>query len=173
MKKAPLNFAYITPKMNGKIACVENDNESDISDSKPHAVKTVKRSKNEWLAQQVQHMSYNTLELEYNRSIMTIETDGRYSSVFSIFKDQINRSELDSHADTCVGGANTILLEPSGTTATVHSFSEEHKPFDQIPIGTIATSWTNPEDGITYVLCFPESLYFGDQLPRTLICPNQ
>ena len=64
-------------------------------------------------------MSYNTLELEYNRSIMTIETDGRYSSVFSIFKDQINRSELDSHADTCVGGANTILLEPSGINATV------------------------------------------------------
>ena len=118
-------------------------------------------------------MSYNTLELEYNRSIMTIETDGRYSSVFSIFKDQINRSELDSHADTCVGGANTILLEPSGTTATVHSFSDERKPFDQIPIGTIATSWTNPEDGITYVLCFPESLYFGDRLPTTLICPNQ
>ena len=104
---------------------------------------------------------------------MTIETDGRYSSVFSIFKDQINRSELDSHADTCVGGANTILLEPSGTTATVHSFSDERKPFDQIPIGTIATSWTNPEDGITYVLCFPESLYFGDRLPTTLICPNQ
>jgi Reverse transcriptase (RNA-dependent DNA polymerase) len=104
---------------------------------------------------------------------MTIEKNGRYSSVFSINKDQYNRSELDSHADTCVGGANTILLEPSGATATVHSFSDERKPFGKIPIGTIATSWTNDKDGKTFVLCFPESLYFGDRLPTTLLCPNQ
>ena len=104
---------------------------------------------------------------------MTIETDGKYSRVFSIYKNHVNRSELDSHADTCVGGANTILLEPSGATATVHSFSDERKPFGQIPIGTIATSWTDERDGTTYVLCFPESLYFGDRLPTTLLCPNQ
>ena len=104
---------------------------------------------------------------------MTIETDGRYSNVFSMFKDQVNCTELDSHADTCVGGANTVLLEPSGATATVHSFSDERKPFGDIPIGTIATSWTNELDGKTYVLCFPESLYFGDRLPTTLLCPNQ
>ena len=112
-------------------------------------------------------------DLSNNRSIMTVETDGRYSSVFSIYKDNLNRTELDSHADTCVGGANTILLEPSGATATVHSFSNESKPFGKIPIGTIATSWTNATDGKTYVLCFPESLYFGDRLSTSLLCPNQ
>jgi hypothetical protein len=34
-----------------------------------------------------------------------------------------DRCELDSHADMIVGGANCILLETSGKTANVHSFS--------------------------------------------------
>ena len=63
------------------------------------------------------------------RSLMTINTNGRYSKVFSISVGEHNRCDLDSHADTCVGGANTILLEPSGAVATVHSFSAERKPF--------------------------------------------
>ena len=107
------------------------------------------------------------------RHLMTITTNGHYSKVFSVSAHRTNRCDLDSHADTCVGGANTILLEPSGNVATVHSFSDERKPFGDIPIGTIATSWTDSETGITYVLCFPESLYFGDRLPTTLLCPNQ
>jgi Reverse transcriptase (RNA-dependent DNA polymerase) len=107
------------------------------------------------------------------RSLMTINTYGRYSKVFSVSAHHTDRCDLDSHADTCVGGANSILLEPSGNVATVHSFSDERKPFGAIPIGTIATSWTDSADGITYVLCFPESLYFGDRLSTTLLCPNQ
>ena len=67
----------------------------------------------------------DNLELSNNRSIMTVETDGQYSSKFYVYKDNLNQTELDSHADTCVGGANIILLEPSGATATVHSFSDE------------------------------------------------
>ena len=71
------------------------------------------------------YLDDDDLDLSKNRSIMTVEIDGRYSSVFSIYKDNLNQTGLDSHADTCVGGANTILLEPSGATATVHSFSDE------------------------------------------------
>jgi hypothetical protein len=56
---------------------------------------------------------------------------------------------------------------------TVHSFSEQSTPFASIPIGPIATSWTNDQTGETFVLLFPESLYFGDRLPYTLLCPNQ
>ena len=51
-----------------------------------------------------------------------------------------DRCELDLHADTIVGGANCILLETSGETANVHSFSDERKPFSNVPIGTIATA---------------------------------
>jgi hypothetical protein len=75
--------------------------------------------------------------------------------------------------DTCVGGENCILLEDSRETATVHSFSGERKPFASIPIGIIATSWTDDGTGETFVLQFPESFYFGDRLPHSLLCPNQ
>jgi hypothetical protein len=54
--------------------------------------------------------------------------------------DPTDRFELDSHADTIVRGANCVLLEMSGETANVHSFSKERKPFADVPIGTIATS---------------------------------
>ena len=50
-------------------------------------------------------------DLSNNRSIMTVDTDGRYSSVFSIYKDNLNRTELDSHADTYIGSQRqTIIL---------------------------------------------------------------
>jgi len=88
-------------------------------------------------------------------------------------EDNTNRCELDSHADTIVGGANCVLLDSNGETATVHSFSDERKPFPDVPIGTIATSWVNPETSEIFVLVFHEALYFGDKLDHTLICPNQ
>jgi hypothetical protein len=52
-----------------------------------------------------------------------------------------DQCELDSHAETIVGGANCILLETSGETANVHSFSHKRKAFSNVPIGTIATAW--------------------------------
>ena len=84
-----------------------------------------------------------------------------------------DRTELDSHADTIVGGANCVLLKAGNETATVHSFSHESKPFKHVPIGTIATAWVDPKSGETFILEFPESLYFGDRMSHTLLCPNQ
>ena len=72
-----------------------------------------------------------------------------------------------------MGGANCVLLETTGETANVHSFSDERKPFADVPIGTIATAWVNPADGEVIVLVMNEALYFGDRLDHTLICPNQ
>jgi hypothetical protein len=40
-----------------------------------------------------------------------------------------DRCQLDLHAETIAGGANCILLETSGETANVHSFSNERNPF--------------------------------------------
>ena len=87
--------------------------------------------------------------------------------------EDTERSELDSHADTTVGGSNCVLLCAGNETATVHSFSEELKPFKNVPIGTIATAWVDPKTAETFILEFPESLYFGDRLCHSLICPNQ
>jgi hypothetical protein len=112
--------------------------------------------------------------VDENRTVLSVETkSGRHFTIYSTRKTSSNRSELDSHADTCVGGSNTILLEPSGETATVYSFSDERKPFGEIPIGTIATAFTSKDNGETFILLFPESLYFGDRLSTTLLCPNQ
>ena len=81
--------------------------------------------------------------------------------------------ELDSHADTMVSGSNCVLLSSTGETAMVHSFLDERKPFDDIVIGMTATAWVNPGMGETFILVFPESLYFGDKLGHSLVCPNQ
>jgi hypothetical protein len=57
--------------------------------------------------------------------------------------------------------------------ANVHSFSDERKPFSNIPIGTIATAWVDQGTGEVIVLVMNEALYFGNRLNHTLICPNQ
>jgi hypothetical protein len=81
-----------------------------------------------------------------------------------------NRCELDSHADTCVAGANTILVATDGRTVNVYSFAADKTP--SITIATVATLWEAP-DGEKYVLIIHEALYFGDRLPSTLLTPNQ
>jgi hypothetical protein len=55
----------------------------------------------------------------------------------------------------------------------VHSFSDERKPFSNVPIGTIATAWVAQKTGEVIVLVMNEALYFGDRLDHTLICPSQ
>ena len=37
----------------------------------------------------------------------------------------------------------------------------------------LATLWIHPETGQPYILVMHESLYFGDRMGTTLICPNQ
>jgi hypothetical protein len=83
-----------------------------------------------------------------------------------------NQTELDSHADTSVAGANFRILFDTGEYATVHTFSSEKKPFDKIPIGTAATAWTD-RNGQTFILRLNQALLFGDRLDHSLLCPNQ
>jgi hypothetical protein len=66
-----------------------------------------------------------------------------------------------------------VLLSSTGESATVHSFSDERKPFADVPIGTVATAWVNPETSETFILVMNEALYFGDRLDHSLLCPNQ
>jgi hypothetical protein len=51
-----------------------------------------------------------------------------------------NRSEIDSHADTCVAGANTALLWYTDHTVSVSPFIGEYKPLEDVPIATVATA---------------------------------
>ena len=83
------------------------------------------------------------------------------------------QTELDSHADTCVAGANTVPLWFTEHHALVSPFIGEYKPLKDIPIASVATAWDNPVDGSTVILVVNEALYFGDRMPYSLLCPNQ
>ena len=81
---------------------------------------------------------------------------------------------MDSHADTCTGGPEFVLLE--GTTSKmveVSGFLEEFGPIKDIPVGTCATAYDDPETGDMVILLFGKMLYFGNRLSHTLFCPNQ
>ncbi|KAI2511644.1 hypothetical protein MHU86_2710 [Fragilaria crotonensis] len=87
--------------------------------------------------------------------------------------DEDTRTELDSHADTCVAGRNTLLVSDEGRQVTVHPYSGEYKPIPDVSIATVATLWIHPTDGQPYILIINEALYFGDRVDVTLLNPNQ
>ena len=82
--------------------------------------------------------------------------------------------ELDTHADTCVAGANTTVLDLTGKTVSVTPFCEsEYEAIDEIPVATVATAYDCPATGKVYVLVINEALYFGARMNHSLLCPNQ
>ena len=87
--------------------------------------------------------------------------------------DVDTRTELDSDADTCVAGCNTLLISDDGRQVTVHPYSGEYKPIQDVSIATVATLWIHPDDGQPYILVIHEALYFGDRVDVTLLNPNQ
>ena len=46
-------------------------------------------------------------------------------------------------------------------------------PLPNVPIVTVATMWNNPLTGQGYILILHETLYFGKNMDRSLINPNQ
>ena len=82
------------------------------------------------------------------------------------------RCEMDSHADTCVAGANCTVLEYTGRFATVEAYSPDY-PSKESPIATVATTYDCPSSAASYVLILNEALYFGESLSFSLLSPNQ
>jgi hypothetical protein len=84
------------------------------------------------------------------------------------------RLELDTHADTCVAGANTVVLDLTGKHVSVTPFCEdEHELITEIPIATVATFYDCPDTGRERVLIINKALYFGSKMTNTPLCPNQ
>ena len=83
------------------------------------------------------------------------------------------RMEMDSHADTCVAGSNMVMIEKTGHHVRIAPFSDEYESMHDVPVARCATAYDCPDTGKTYILDFPESLYLGDRLNDSLICPNQ
>jgi hypothetical protein len=95
------------------------------------------------------------------------------SKVYNSADSDKDQTELDSHADTCVAGANTTPLWFTDQTVSVSPFIGEYKPLQDIPVASVTTAWDNPADGSTLLLLINEALYFGDRMLHSLICPNQ
>ena len=85
----------------------------------------------------------------------------------------MDRAELDSHADTGVGGTNTLMIHDTGQRATVVGFSPSSESHEDIPIGTVVGAYDCPETGQTFILVWNQWLYFGERLPHSLINLNQ
>jgi hypothetical protein len=81
--------------------------------------------------------------------------------------------EMDTHADTCVAGANCIVLEESNQTVSVSAFTDAHEPLTNVPIITAATAYDEEATGTTYILILGQALYLGNHMKNSLICPNQ
>jgi hypothetical protein len=70
-----------------------------------------------------------------------------------------NRMELDTHADTCVAGTNTVVLDLTGKTVSVSPFCDkEYSSMEDIPIATVTTAYDCPTTGRVFVLVINEAL---------------
>ena len=67
-------------------------------------------------------------------------------------------TELDSHANMSVAGANVSVISKSGLVATVTPFLGELPPLDDVEIGDVAMAYDHPRTGITYILVMRNAL---------------
>lgn len=96
-----------------------------------------------------------------------------YQRYYNLSDTVTGSCELDSHADTCVAGANCIVMEETSQTVNVSAFTESHGVMENVPIVTAATAIDDPKTGVTYILVLGQCIYMGDHMPNTLLCPNQ
>ena len=82
------------------------------------------------------------------------------------------RCEIDNHADTCCLGKNFIPLAYTNRVCDVHAFTDQVDTVSNIPVVTGATAAALP-NGETVIQVVHQGLYFGDQMPHSLINPNQ
>jgi hypothetical protein len=71
--------------------------------------------------------------------------------IFKAWRD-LYQSELDSHADTCVAGANTKVTDYTNTKVSVSPFSDSYEAIKDVPIATVAMAWDDPATGEVTVL---------------------
>lgn len=107
------------------------------------------------------------------QSIRAISTNRYVMEAVCTPTSESDRAELDSHADTCVGGSNVAMLEATGVTVSVSSFTDELDTLQKIPVATCVGAYDCPTTGSVILLTFHEMLYFGDRLSTSLLNPNQ
>lgn len=85
--------------------------------------------------------------------------------------DQGGRTDLDSHADTCVLGSTFHIYEDTAQQCTVYPYSTKYKP----KVVTIAHGGTayDHSDGKTYILDVNNGFNMINELSTSLLNPNQ
>ena len=81
-------------------------------------------------------------------------------------------SEMDNHADTICFGKNFRPIYFTSQVCTVSPFLDSYESRLDVPICTGITA-VDLEDGSTVLLEAGQGLYFGDDMDRSLINPNQ
>lgn len=82
------------------------------------------------------------------------------------------RCELDSHADTCAFGKNSFIISETSQSVSVAGFHPDMKEIQNVRIVTAAVAFDCPATLSTFILVFPQSLYFP-KMEHNLICPDQ
>ncbi len=83
------------------------------------------------------------------------------------------RCEFDTRADTCCAGHNCRPIYYTGQQCEVQGFHDDFSPVTNVPIATVATTWSDPITGQGFILILHEVLYFGSSMNHSLINPNQ
>jgi hypothetical protein len=81
-------------------------------------------------------------------------------------------SKLDSRADTCCAGSTTRVIEYTGQVCNVYPYSPKYKLRTNIPIVKAVTA-VDHSSSETFILCLNQALYFGDEMPNSLLNQNQ
>jgi hypothetical protein len=93
--------------------------------------------------------------------------------IFQTEEGNVGNCEMDTHANTCVAGANFLACEFNGITCEVIPFSNDYESTKNVPIVSAATAWTNKESGETIILYFHQVLWYSKRLKHSLLNPNQ
>ena len=67
----------------------------------------------------------------------------------------MQRTGLDSHADTCCTGSNMVVLELTGEKVTVTPYSDHYDALTDIPIATVVIVWEDLKTGLPSTLILP------------------
>jgi hypothetical protein len=86
--------------------------------------------------------------------------------------ESFNRCDLVSYADTSMVGFGFVMIGDSKAHVTVHGSSRDLS-LSNIPIGSAVTVWICPATGQPYLFLEHESLFMGDRMTHSLLCPNQ
>jgi len=82
------------------------------------------------------------------------------------------RCELDSHADTCAFGKNSFIVSETSQAVSVAGFHPDMPEIQNVRVVTAAIAYDCPITFTTFILFFPQSLYFP-RMQHNLICPDQ